>query len=286
MALLLDTLKSVDFLKTCDHEMVLRFMVLGRSCDHVKGHVFWRVESSPQGIVIPVTGEAKSASRSEEGREFIDRFVGPGECIGLQSTMDGLPHPTNVEVVRKGEFFSITRRAFQDFVAENPSVVTNLALVLGRRYRQNLREREDIALRPVAERIGRFLVEHACVRQDDGAKVLIDATQAEIAARIGTVREVVARVFANFADRGLIERTPNGIFISDWDGMVAAANMTQEETGEADVYGPDSHVRTARFFLSAGERKRPGIANDPRVCREHLGDLRRCREAGCPGAFE
>ena len=45
-------------------------------------------------------------------------------------------------------------------------------------------------------------------------------------------------------------------------------------------------VRTARFFLSAGDRRKRGISNDPTLCKEHLGDLAACREKGCPGALD
>jgi len=207
--------------------------------------------------------------------------------VGLHSAVDGMAHPTSAEVVRKGEFFTMTRSAFQQFLGEHASVGARLVGILGRRYRQALQEREDIALRPVAERIARFLVEHACLRQSDGAKVLVDATQAEIAARLGTVREVVARVFADFSDRGLLERTPQGLFVGDWTGLRAAADIPYQENEEpGSVYGPGPEVRTARFFLSAGERRKPGIANEPSLCKEHLGDLAECRRKGCSASFD
>jgi len=286
MAILLDTLKSVDFLAGTSEDVIVAFMVSGKSRDFGRGHVFWRVEAPPQGIVIPITGEAKSANRSTEGREFIERFVGPGECVGLHSAVDGLVHPTSAEVVRRGEFFTISSDAFQRFLAKYPAVRTKLVEILGRRYRQALQEREDIALRPVSERIAQFLLEHACIRQTDGARVLVDATQAEIAARLGTVREVVARVFADFSHRGLLERTPKGLFVGDWDGLRFAAALPPATSDDDGVYGPGSSVRTARFFLSAGERRRPGISNDPRTCSEHLDDLAECRRKGCPASAD
>jgi len=290
MGLLLDTLRSVDFLAGAADDVVMRFMVLGKSSDYPKGHVFWRAGKVPEGLVVPVSGEAKTTTRSAEGREFIDRFLGSGECLGLASALDGMPHPTDAEVVRAGEFFSISRVNLHKFLDEHPEIRPRITQMIGTLYRRSLKEREDVALRPVPQRVAEFLLRHACVRQDDGAKVLVHATQAELAARLGTVREVVARIFADFGQRGLIDRVDHGIFISDWDGLHAEAGLDPADDEEKAVRGglrTSSQARTARFFLPTIERMRKHEdADEAASCREHLGDLSLCREKGCPGAAD
>jgi CRP/FNR family transcriptional regulator, dissimilatory nitrate respiration regulator len=289
MALLLDALKSVDFLADAADDVVLRFMVLGKSADFAKRHVFWKAGAAPEMLVVPVSGEAKTATRSVDGREFIDRFLASGECLGLASALDGLPHPTDAEVVRAGEFFTITRANFHRFLDERPEVRAKMTEMIGALYRRNLKEREDVALRPVPQRVAEFLVGHACIRQDDGAKVLVHATQSELAARLGTVREVVARVFADFTQRGLIERGDNGIYVADWDGLHAEAGLDADDEDLADRgRGPMSpSLRTTRFFLPTIERRRRHEGVDEAAkCREHLGDLSLCRDRGCPAAAD
>ncbi len=290
MGLLLDTLRSVDFLAGADDKVVMRFLVLGKSADYPKGHVFWRAGKAPEGLVIPVSGEAKTTTRNDEGREFIDRFLGSGECIGLASALDDMDHPTDAEAVRAGEFFTISRANLAKFLEEFPEIRPRITQMIGALYRRSLKEREDVALRPVPQRVAEFLLGHACVRQADGAKVLVHATQAELAARLGTVREVVARIFADFGTRGLIERGENGIFISDWEGLHAEAGLDPPSAREMESRGPlaaSPQKRTARFFLPTVERKRRfEDADEAAKCHEHLGDLGVCREKGCPGAVE
>jgi len=281
VGLLLDTLSSASLLSEAQPEAIVRFMVLGKSADYPKGHVFWRVGTPPQGLLIPVSGEAKSVTLNDEGREFIDRLSGTGECLGMESAIDGGPHLTTVQAVRSGEFFTISRACFRQFLDEYSDIERAVVRDLCRGIRINVQGRSDIALRPVSERIARLLVEHACLRQEDGARVLLDATQAEIAARVGTVREVVARVFSQFTDRGLLERTSHGIFIADWDGLCAEAAMVPEGTGEPTR---GSGSRTARFFLSASERRKLRRSHDPQMCKEHLRDLSICRQKGCNAA--
>jgi CRP/FNR family transcriptional regulator len=290
MALLLDTLRSVEFLAGSGDDVVLRFMVLGKSADFAKGHVFWRAGRPPELVVIPVSGEAKTTTRSAEGREFIDRFLASGECVGLASALDGLPHPTDAEVVRAGEFFTMPRANFLKFLGEQPAIRAKAGEMIGALYRRNLKEREDVALHPVPQRVAEFLLTNACVRQSDGARVLVHATQAELAARLGTVREVVARIFADFGQRGLIERTDHGIYISDWNGLHAEAGLEPPDPTEMDARkarAPSAELRTTRFFLPTVERRRRHESVDEAAqCREHLGDVSLCRDRGCPAAAE
>jgi CRP-like cAMP-binding protein len=289
MALLLDTLKSVDFLVAADEATVLRFMVLGKSADFPKGHLFWRPGDPPNTLVIPVSGEAKTTTRNSEGREFIDRFLVSGECFDMTCAIDGLPCPTGAEVVRPGEFFTMPRANFLRFLDEHPEVRDLATRMIGESYRRNMKEREDVALRSVPQRVAEFLLHNSCVRQADGAKVLVHATQAEMAARLGTVREVVSRIFSDFEQRGLIEKTEHGIFVSDWNGLHAEAGLEQPDPRElAARQGPaPGEVRTTRFFLPTIERRRRRLPHeDASGCRDHLGDLTLCRANGCPGAID
>src|SRR4030095_5734617 len=102
--------------------------------------------------------------------------------------------PTDAEVVRAGEFFTITRSSFLKFLDERPAIRAKAAHMLGVLYRRHRKEREDVALRPVPQRVAEFLLRHACVRQSDGAKVLVQATQGDISARLGTGRHTMERV--------------------------------------------------------------------------------------------
>lgn len=287
MGVLVDALKSVDFLQGESDEVVQAFLVAGRCVDRDRGEILWRAGQAPHGLVVPVTGEIKTVSHGPDGREFIDRFIGPGECLGLQSTLDGLAHPTTSEVSRAGAFFELQRTTALQLMDRHPSARTRAIEAVGRMYRRSVRDREDVVLRPVPERLARFLLEHSCVRQTDGAKVLVHATQSEIAARLGTVREVVARTLSDFIARGLLSRTPTGLFVDDWAGMHAAAGIDAPQAGRGGAAeAAAARTRTARFYLPRSEEWTKAREKDPLGCLEHTGDLTPCERAGCPGARE
>jgi len=288
MGVLLNALRSVDFLQGSPEDVVEQFLLAGRCADHPKGHSLWRATTPSEGLVVAVTGEAKTTQHGADGREFIERFIGPGEWVGLQSALDGLPHPTSAEVSKTGTFFHLPRPAFLGFLDRHPDVRQRAIASLGRLYRRSVQDREDMALRPVSQRVAQFLLDNACVRQSDGAKVLLHATQAEIAARLGTVREVVARTLAEFSAQGLVERTDDGIFIEDWNGLHSAAGVeVADRRITPSASGPPTpEVRTARFYLPRGEAWSRRGEPESTGCREHLGDLALCQKHGCPAARE
>jgi len=67
---------------------------------------------------------------------------------------------------------------------------------------------ESLALHTVRTRLARFLVDHG-----DSEATPRHWTQEEIAAQIGTVREMVGRTLRSFADEGLIRRQRGRIIV-------------------------------------------------------------------------
>ncbi len=282
MGLLLDVLRTVDFLADGPPELAVEFMASGRSRSAQRDYVFWSAGQSAQGVVIPVTGELAAINTDPGGRQVCYLFFGPGECAGAPCVLDDLPQASDVRAVRGGEFFVMGRAQFLRFLDGRSAVRANVLATVGRLFRRSLEERDRIVFLPVNARLARFLLERACVRQSEGARLLVSETHAEIAIRLGSVREVVARAMAEFAERGLIRRTRNALFIVDWAGLRAEAGCGQGETSNCSCDSGLSAVRTTRFALPVLERGAGRVASEAAVCREHVDDMAPCIARNCP----
>ena len=73
---------------------------------------------------------------------------------------------------------------------------------------------EGLALHTVRTRLARFLLTQA-----EGTRHPKRWTQEEIAAHIGTVRDVVGRTLRAFADDGLIRRERGRVVVVDREGL-------------------------------------------------------------------
>jgi CRP/FNR family cyclic AMP-dependent transcriptional regulator len=284
MGLLIDVLRSVDFLASASSAEVERFMVRGRCAEHPRHHVFWRAGDSPDRLVVVVSGEAKSVTRSPDGREIIHSFMGPGACVGLAGVLDGLPRPHDAEVARSGEFFSILRDDLWPILDANPRLRRAAIAMLGTMYRRAVRNYDDVVFRLAAQRVAKFFLARACVRQTDGARVLVVATVEELAARMGMAPEVAYRLLTRLRDSGLIRRAKRTVFVRDWDGLRAFAGPEIGDGGVDDA--ALARERTARFFLPMVHERRAGsLSEEAAKCHGVLGDLTLCRERGCPAAL-
>jgi CRP/FNR family transcriptional regulator len=76
---------------------------------------------------------------------------------------------------------------------------------------------EQLAFHPIAGRLARLLIES--VGEDPAKPIPRDLTLDEMAARIGTTREVVCRFLHRFSDQGLIEITRTEFSVTDQKGL-------------------------------------------------------------------
>ncbi|HUW14316.1 MAG TPA: helix-turn-helix domain-containing protein, partial [Anaerolineae bacterium] len=83
---------------------------------------------------------------------------------------------------------------------------------------------EDLSLRPVAARLARVLLDHSTGEVMDRRRW---STQAEMAARLGTVPEVLNRALSGLAAEALIGIERHRIRILDREGLEAKAMLSE-----------------------------------------------------------
>ncbi|HEY6179739.1 MAG TPA: Crp/Fnr family transcriptional regulator [Kofleriaceae bacterium] len=86
---------------------------------------------------------------------------------------------------------------------------------LARRVRRFAEIVGDLAFRPVTERVARHLGAAVAGPITPGTRIDLGITQSQLAARLGTVRELVARSLAQLEDAGVIARQRSRIMILD-----------------------------------------------------------------------
>jgi len=165
-------------------------------------------------------GEVRVLRMNPEGRvQVLARFKAgdPINVISLltrdkvnRATIESLT-PVTLLVLSAVDFDALINR-YPDFsklllelFAERLSKITNLAA--------------DLSLYAVRTRLARFLIELADLTPSPSGW-----TQDEIAAHIGTVRDVVGRLMRDFEAAGLIERQHGQIILLDRKKLMAIAN--------------------------------------------------------------
>jgi CRP-like cAMP-binding protein len=168
-----------------------------------------------RGLFIIVHGLIEIRQVSLRGREQVFHTEGPGATLGEAPLFDGGGYiasavalmPTRVLFLARAELLGLCRR--------RPVVALAILRAMARRVRHFANLVSDLTFLPVTERLARHLVAPLAEPVKPGLSLDIALTHAQLAARLGTVRELVTRAFSELERTGVISRNGSRIVIRD-----------------------------------------------------------------------
>ena len=173
------------------------------------------LEGEPcQAVYFVAQGLVRTRRMSLEGREQVLAYLGPGQSFGLAPAVDNGHNPATVDAVTEATLYIIPCHHFRQLIRHEPDLAMLVLRQLAAEVRRLSDLVEDLALHPVSTRLARFLLTQAEEGQPHR-----HWTQEEIAAQIGTVREVVGRTLRAFAAAGLIRRQRGRLVVVDREGL-------------------------------------------------------------------
>jgi CRP/FNR family transcriptional regulator len=199
--------------------------VLEQIVPHVRVHSFEpgqeiTIAGEPcRDVHIVTSGTIRARRLSLEGREYILEYIRAGEALNLAAALDNGNNLATGEAIVSTTTYAISCEHFQQLVRDHRSVAAASLAYLAGQVRHLSDTVEDLALHTVRARLARFLLS----TRDDGGQPNRHWTQEEIAAHIGTVRDVVGRTLRVFARSGLIRRERGRLVIVDRAGLEAEA---------------------------------------------------------------
>lgn len=182
---------------------------------------FLFLEGEPcRAIYFIVRGRVRVSKVSAEGREQVLALLGPGDGLNLVPLFDGGPNPASAQALTEVEVWAFSCPDFRRLVEEFPQVARNILADFAAKLRFLVGLVEDLSFRTVGARLARFLLSREAVAP--GRRW----TQEEIAAHLGTVREMVGRVLRIWREEGLIRQERGRIVILDRAALEKKAQGT------------------------------------------------------------
>jgi CRP/FNR family cyclic AMP-dependent transcriptional regulator len=172
-----------------------------------------------EAVYFVVAGQVRVYRLSAGGREQVLARLGPGQTFNTVPPFKpaGVNHAT-VEALAPTDVCVITCKDFRRLVGECRELAVAILEDFAGRLDHLTSLVEDLSLRTVRGRLARFLLEHA-----GSGGVTRRWTQEEIAAHLGTVRDMVGRTLRAFVDAGLIQMERQRIVLLDRKGLEAEA---------------------------------------------------------------
>ena len=173
-----------------------------------KGAVLFVEGQAPRGVFILCRGRVKLSICSSDGKTLILKIAEAGEVLGLSASVSGKPYELTAETLDPCQVNFVKREDFLRFLREHNDVCLRVAEQLSEKYNTACHEIRSLGLsHSAAEKLAKLLLEWSLknggARQPDRMKLTL--THEEIAQMIGTSRETVTRLFADFKKRQLIQ---------------------------------------------------------------------------------
>lgn len=177
------------------------------------------VEGEPcAGLYIVLSGHVRLVKMSAEGREHVLRVLGPGTTFNDAAVFDGGPNSDTAVADGLAVVGLIPRAEIAELLKRHPEIATAALKLLSGRQRALGTAIENLALRDVTTRVARLI--YGCHKQHDhvveGApNACARITHQDIAAMVGSVREVVQRALKELERAGAIELERSRIHVRD-----------------------------------------------------------------------
>lgn len=221
MNVIAEILRKLPFFSEFSEDELAEMVSRAHERTFRRGEVILLEGEAPQAVYFIVHGQVRIYRLSPEGREQVLKRLGPGEAFNLVPVLDGGPNPSSAMAWTDVTVYVIERSHFVQIVREHPAVAMAILTDFAAKLRHMTALVEDLSLRTVGARLAKLLLTQAA----EGEAAPRRMTQQEMAAQLGTVREVVGRALAELEREGLIRMERHRIVIVDRSGLESKAML-------------------------------------------------------------
>lgn len=191
---------SEDILKNIASQTQLR--------EYERGDVlFWEGDVCA-GLHIIESGSVKLYRVSPQGRQYIIAVLTDGETCNEVPAFDGGTNPVNVEALEITRVWVVDAKMLLDLIKSKPDFALKVLGKFGQNLRNLVGKVSEMAFYQVTNRLARLIMEMSEEPRPPW-------TQEQLAARLGTVREVVSRSLRELEKSGAIRMEDRRIVIAD-----------------------------------------------------------------------
>jgi CRP-like cAMP-binding protein len=205
---------------TEDELQSLRRRVTTKQYD--RGEILFSEGDACRGLFIVGSGRIRIFKLSASGREQTLAIEGPGSSFAELPVFDGGNYPASATASEEAEVLFISRKDFQDFCREHPDVGLKVIAVVGSRLRRLVGIIEDLSFTTVRQRLIALILRSAqasTTRSSEGVRIELTKTQQDLAAELGTVRELISRNLGRLQAEGYLDLDGRSIVVKDLSGL-------------------------------------------------------------------
>ncbi len=156
----------------------------------IKGEILIFEGEKGNGIYCVRRGLIKIYKMAPDGREQILRLAAKGESLNEVPALDGGINPASAAALEASDIVVISQRHLDTLLQTRPEIALAVIRVLAGKLRHLVELVEDLSLKDVTSRVAKLLLDKA---EYPSEAMDHHFTQQEMAAIVGTAREVIGR---------------------------------------------------------------------------------------------
>ena len=187
--------------------------------------------SDSRDIFFVASGRVRVVNYSLSGREITFDDLEPGSHFGELAAIDGLPRSASVMALTEVRIASLPADQFHTIVLDHPTIALKLMKHLAHLVRTSTSRIMELSTLGANNRIHADLLRLArkLTEDEDTAVITPIPVHSDVASRVSTTRETVARVMNDLARKGIVERQKTALVVLDIDRL---EDMVEDVRGE------------------------------------------------------
>ena len=200
-----DILAQYDLYRESDAEMRKQMESQARLVHYQRGTDVLKHGEHTGEVLFLGAGEIRAFLVGPNGREVTLYRLTPGElCVGnLLAAMNGGIACVNTGATGAVVAAALPSAAFKSLLAASPAMRETVFKSISERIEVLFTLIEGITFQRMESRIADYLIERS--EADENGDAILATTHADIAADLGSAREVVSRVLKTFKNRGAVD---------------------------------------------------------------------------------
>ena len=191
---------------------------------HPRGGVIFREDSPSEGLLILARGGLRLTVRSGVGGSVAVRDENAPGVIATAGLLDGGPNCATAVAISECLTYLLPREPFLRFCRRNPDVAICLLAEIGAHLRRTSAFIDLVTATSVYQRVARVLLD---LMEDAGtAEFILPCSQTELAARLGTARELIYRNLKLLESKGVLRFSGKRVVIADAPALFTAAGAS------------------------------------------------------------
>lgn len=168
------------------------------------------------------SGRVKVLRQSRAGKDVVLELLGPGEAFGGVAVIERRPYPASAQATEPSVILKIPQDPIVAVAERYPSIIRQMALMIGRRLRTAHDSVKSLAVDPAEARLAAALLrlgEREGAAGPHGLTLPFHLTRQSLADMTGTTVETAIRIVSRWLRKGLLLEDGSHLVLADLDAL-------------------------------------------------------------------